>query len=178
MNKTKIVVFSVLIILAFTALFLINKPEKTPKSEVYELLCSYKGRKGFTIISFPDFLLKQIIEQNDSSSLKHEKLSNQKLYMMIFHEGNDANQEISKDSISSKLINFLNNNNFHQFKSNKRDYGYKKIYSKPFEDKWRESAVIFSGDSSIFVFNLVNKLDSSELTELSNTLEKERTSFE
>ena len=177
MNKTKIVVFSALIILAFTALFLINKPEKAPDSEVYELLCSYKGREGFTIISLPNFLLKQIIEQGDSSSLKPEKLSNQKLSMMIFHE-EDANHEITIDSINLKLIDFLNNNNFKQFKSKKRNYGEKKLYSKSFESNWRESVIIFSGDSSIFVFNLINKLDSNELTELANALEKERTSFE
>jgi len=177
-NKTKIVVFSVLIILAFTTLFLINKPEKAPKSEVYELLCSYKGHEGFTIISFPNFLLKQMIEQTDSSSLKHEKLSNQKLSMMIFHEEEDTKDEITKDSIKTNLIDFLKNNNFTQFKSKKPNYGQKEIYSKSFEENWRESVIIFSGDSSIFVFNLINKLDSSELTELANTLEEERTSFE
>ena len=119
-----------------------------------------------------------MIEQTDSSSLNSEKLSNQKLTMMIFHEKNETNNTISKDSINIKLINFLNNNNFKQFKSKKQNYGQKNIYSKSFEDKWRESVIIFSGDSSIFAFNLVNKLDSTELTKLANALEKERTSFE
>jgi len=177
-NKTKIAVFSVLIILAFTTLFLINKPDKAPESEVYELLCSYKSREGFTIISFPNFLLKQIIEQADSSSIETEKLSNHKLSMMIFHEEEKTKREITKDSIKFKLIDFLNNNNFKQFKSEKRNYGQKQLYSKSFEDRWRESVIIFSGDSSIFVFNLINKLDTGELAELANTLEKERTSFE
>jgi hypothetical protein len=54
----------------------------------------------------------------------------------------------------------------------------KHLYSKPHENMWRESVVVFTSDSSLFVFSVINKFSTSQIKELASTLEKERTSFE
>ena len=175
MNKTKIIIFSVLIILTFTILFMVNKPNEAPKSQVNEeLFCNFKGKKGFTVLTLPNFLVKQFIENNDSSDLTTS--SNHKFILMIFHDEKTSNSK--QDSITNNILGFLNEGNFNHLSTDEREYGMKHLYSKPHENKWRESVVVFTSDSSLFVFSVINKFSTSQIKELASTLEKERTSFE
>jgi hypothetical protein len=175
MTKTKIIIFSVLIILAFAILFMVNKPNEAPNSQINEeLFCNFKGKKGFTVLTLPNFLVKQFLENNDSSNLSPS--SNHKFIMMIFH---DEKTSLSKqDSITSNILGFLNEGNFKHLSTDEREYGMKHLYSKPHENMWRESVVVFTSDSSLFVFSVINKFSTSQIKELASTLEKERTSFE
>jgi len=177
MDKIKIIIFSILIILTFAVLFLVNEPDHAPESEVNdELFSNYKGKEGFTVITLPRFLIKQFIENNDSSGLDLKTSSDQKFTLMIFH--NEKASHLKQDSITSNILDFLNDKNFNRLESDDRDYGKKHLYSKSYENKWRESVAIFTSDSSLFVFSLINKFSINEIKTLASTLEKERTSFE
>jgi hypothetical protein len=177
MNKTKIIIFSVLIILTFGILFIVNEPNDAPESEVNEeLFSNFKGKKGFTVITLPNFLIKQLIENNDSTGSKLNTSSNQKFILMIFHD--EKSPHSKQDSIKNNIITYLNEGNFKHLSTDNREYGMKHLYSKPYENKWRESVVVFTSDSSLFVFSLINKLSTNEIKSIASTLEKERTSFE
>jgi hypothetical protein len=177
MNKAKIIIFSILIILIFALLFLVNKPNHAPNSEVNEeLFTEFKGRKGFTVITLPNFLIKQILEKDDSSPLELKTSSNQKLTLMMFHD--KKTQYLQQDSVTHKLFRFLDEKSFQALNSYEREYGKKYLYSKPHENNWRESVIVFESDSSLFVFNLINKLSTKEIESIAATLEQERTSFE
>ncbi len=177
MNKSKIVFLSILIILTFAVLFLVNEPKDAPESEVNEELFSdFKGKKGFTVISLPKFIAKQLIENNDSSGLNLKTTANQKFFLMIFHDKKTPHSE--QDSVTNNILTFLNERNFNHLTTANREYGEKHVYSKPYENKWRESAVLFTSDSSLFVFSLINQFSPDEIKALASTLEKERTSFE
>ncbi|MGM0496850.1 MAG: hypothetical protein ACQESJ_02955 [Bacteroidota bacterium] len=177
MTKFKLVSFSALIILTFTVLIIIKKPASAPpKGVVEELFGKYKGKQGFSVISFPKFLIKQMVEKAEANVLKKEKFSNQKICLMIFHEKEKL--AINQDSLNTEIINFLNEKNFKQLKTKVKAYNSKQIFTKPYENNWRESVVLFTGDSTLFAFNLINRLTNNEIVDLSNTLEKESTSFE
>ena len=176
MNKLKLILFSILIVLTFGLLFLINKPDNAPDGEVEELLNSYKGKPGFTIINFPKFLLQQVFEQTDTSAKKISKKNHRKFVLLIFHEKEEL--AVKLDSINQEILHFLNNKEFKELETEQRDYGHKHVYLKKYKDNWRESVIIFKGDSALFAFNLINKLKANQLEELTSTLEKERTSFE
>jgi len=175
MNKIKLIIFSILIVLTFGILFYTNQPDKAPKGEMEELLKSYKGQPGFAIMYCPKFLLQQFLEQTDTTSLKMAKKNNHKFALLIFHEKEEL--AVKLDSINQEISHFLNNKEFKKLETEQRDSGHKHVYSKKHEDNWRESVIIFEEDSALFAFNLINKLKSNRLKELMNILEKERPSF-
>ena len=173
MNKNQLIGFSILLILLFTALFFIDKPSKPPKGEVDEFFSDFKGDSGFVVITFPKFLMKSMIN-TDTSATDSLSSATHTLRMLIYHEQKAQN---SQKTIYKHVINYMEQNKFTQIEQQQRDYGIKNIFVKPYENKWKESVILFSGDSSLFVFNLISQLSREQIILTSETLERERNTF-
>lgn len=173
MNKNQLIGFSILLILLFTALFFIDKPSNPPKGKVDELFSDFKGDSGFVVITFPKFLMKSMIN-SDSSETENLAASTHTLRMMIYHEQKAQNRQ---EIVYRNVIEYMKKNKFDQIDQQERDYGSKDIFMKPYDNEWKESVILFSGDSSLFVFNLISQMNPEQIIRTSETLEKERNTF-
>lgn len=174
MNKSKIILFAILIIIVFTGLFIMNKDKLALKSELKSIIHPYHGKPGFVIMSLPDFLFFDLIDNGDSKNSPGKSIKSTRL--LYFHENNSLKTQ--SDSVFKNILDEMDKTNFILIaKQDSTKKGSMEVRWREMEEDWNEAAITFCSDSSLLLVNLVNKLSKSSIMELSETLKNEDFKF-
>ena len=166
MKKNKIIIYSALIIAGFALLFYLKKPEAAPKSQVREFLRNYEGKKGFAIIKLPDFLMGQVLPDQDSSDIEKDNFSS--FRVMIFHQ--KESDQYNCEQTRQAMVEFLDSLKFQQILRQQRRQQMMRVYQKPGKGAWQEHVTLYSSDSTLFMFNYVNNLKEKQVIQFSSQL--------
>lgn len=172
MKKSKIIIFSILIIGAFALLYLLEQSDMPPKSEAKEFFDQYKGKPGFVIVTLPKFLINEIIV---SENTENEKQSIHTVRMMIFHENKAEN--VKKKEFLKKIDENINSLGFTNITQHEKSTGTQKIFHKKKENNWNESILIFNNDSSIFCFDVINNLNKRRIQNFADSIDTDKINF-
>ena len=174
MEKGKIILISALIIGVFALLFLLEKPNVAPKSEAESLIDQYKGNPGFVIVSLPRFLINQVII-GEQDNFEEQKKAISSVKVMIYHE--EKSTVTSRSSLDSTLNKELQSLDFKILEQKKDSSSYNTIFHKVLDEKWNEAIYIYSNDSSLFLFDIINSLNINEIKNLSDSIDAEGLNF-
>ncbi len=156
------------IIIVFTFLYLDNYHNKPPKSEMQEISEQYKGKTGVVFVSMPKFLI--------SNFFSDEKLKNiQKEYnvhlinLLILHKKKD-NSGTDNLKVKNDIMEALITRQFQVIETEQEMQGEKHILAKEYPNNWNESIMIFSSDSSLFVFDMISDVKTTEVSNIAKEM--------
>jgi len=167
MNRNRIIIFSALIIAGFGLLYYLESPEKAPRSEVRDFIRNYEGKKGFAIIKMPDFLMGQVLPDQDTSGIRKENFSS--FRVMIFHQKDSEHYRCQETQ--QAMITFLDSLKFTRIIGKNDKKRLMRVYQKPRKGQWSEHVTIYSSDSTLFMFNFINNLKEEQVIEFSSQLD-------
>jgi hypothetical protein len=169
MKKSSIIVYSSIIIAVFALLFYMENPTSKPKSEVKTFLARYQGKKGFTILKVPDFLLGEIVN-SDSLSLNKESFKSFRILML--HE--KQSRDITCNVMENELLTFLDSLKFKSVLEKSHDDSMQiKVFNRKETENWTEDVTLFTSDSTLFLFNFISDIDDDQLIRFSDHLSKQ-----
>jgi len=167
MNKSKIIVFSGLIIAVFALLYHLENPSPKVKCEVREFTKKYEGKKGFAIVKMPDFLMGEMLPDSGAFNIKKDNFKS--FRVMIFHQS--ETQDYNSKDTELALQVFLDSLQFRQVIEQKADTArMMRVYEKDKQGPWKENVTLYSSDSTLFMFNYISNLNRDRLVAFSSQL--------
>lgn len=157
---------SALLIGGFALLFHMNQPVAGMKSEVKSFISPYEGKKGFTIIKLPDFLMDQVLPEQDSLQIRKENFK--AFRVMIFHQNESSNYRCEK--IQHDMMTYLDSLGFNQIVKKPASKRSMRLYEKNKTEPWSEHVAIYNSDSTLFMFNYISNLDPQQVIAFSSQL--------
>jgi hypothetical protein len=174
MDRNKIILISAFIIAVFAFLFLMENTEKPPKSKIEPLISQYKGQPGFLIVSLPKFLMGEFMP-GSNLELEEYKKNIHEVKVLIFHEKESNN--VKFDNLNHGLIENLNSFAFEKVQLSSKESDNRRMFIKEHEDNWNESVLIFTSDSSLFLFDIISSLDRQIIHSLADSIRPEKINF-
>ena len=158
MKRSSLIIYSALIIAIFGLLYHLESPDPEPDSNVKHYLNRYEGKKGFSLLKVPDFLLDKFIQNGSDDSLAFQKNSFKEFRIMILNEEQGAFQTCRKtDSLFTALLDSL------KFKpilvKHYGDSAIKKVFRENDTGPWKEHVTIYGSDSTFFLFNFITDME-------------------
>src|SRR6056297_1976659 len=177
MNKTKLIIFAILIIAVFSGLFILNKDKLALESKFKKIIHPYHGEPGFVIMSLPDFIFFDVL--NDSSSEKDNSIPKESVKttrMLYFHENKSLKSQT--DSLLNDIVKEMNHNDFVLIaEDDSSGKGFMEVRYRKIKDNWNEATISFCNDSTLLLVNLINKLPESSIIKLSEKIKNQEFNF-
>jgi len=167
MNKSKIILFSGLIIAVFALLYHLESPGSRVECEVREFTQQYEGKQGFAIVKMPDFLMGEVLPDSGAYDIRKDDFKS--FRVMIFHQ-NETQAYTCKDTEQALQV-FLDSLQFRQVIEQKADTArMMRVYEKEKSGPWKENVTLYSSDSTLFMFNYISNLNKDRLVAFSSQL--------
>ncbi|GEM_PF-4157976 len=177
MNKTKLIIFAILIIAVFSGLFILNKDKLALESDFKKIIHPYHGKPGFVIMSLPDFIFFDIL--NDSASEKEDWIPKEAVKttrMLYFHENKSLKTQT--DSLLNSIVKEMNQNNFVLIaEDDSSGKGIMQVRCRKIQDNWNEATISFCNDSTLLLVNLINNLPESSIVKISENIKNQEFNF-
>ncbi len=147
-------------------LFHMNQPIAGIKSEVKSLMSPYEGKRGFTIIKLPDFLMDQVLPEQDSLQIRKENF--RAFRVMIFHQKQSSHYRC--EQLQHDMMAYLDSLGFNQILDKPASKSNMRLYEKNKKENWREQVAIYNSDSTLFMFNYISNLAPQQVIAFSSQL--------
>lgn len=156
------------IILLFTVLYLTNYQNKPPESEMQKISEKYKGKAGVVFVSMPKFLISKLFSDAKLENIQKEK-DVHLINILILHKQKDKS---GVDNITAKneIMDELITRQFQVIETEEKMQREKHILAKEYPDHWNESIMMFSSDSSLFIFNMISNIKTAEISNIAEEM--------